>query len=105
MILTTQLSKSENDDVLNSLAIIVIDTLSERQKHILLSLLEKQESVSATKFIQNVLIGADCSQSTLWNTLRCLKKQGLVDFANGTGSIQLTNVGKIIGEKVKNDSK
>ena len=105
MILTTQLSKSENNDVLNSLSSIVVDNLSSRQKKVLLLVIEEQEAISATKFIQKIVIGADCSESTLWNVVRSLKKQGLVDFANGTGSIQLTVVGKIIAEKAKNDPK
>ena len=101
MVLHTHPTKSEQEDILDSLTQIVVFTLSQRQKMILSYLEHSSEELSATKFIHTLLQNASCSESTLWNALRCLRTLGLVDFANGTAHIQLTSAGKIIKERIK----
>jgi len=72
--------------------------LTTKQKIIIEELADNK--LNATKLVEHLSNKLYCSKSALWNNLRELREISLV---NWNGACQLTEVGKIISQKLSGD--
>ena len=91
----------KHKDVLIALA---VERLTSKQKKILIYLSEQLEIEKVARLVPILCQELTCSQSTVWNNLKALKRSKLIDYGNQNSKglpTKLTDNGEIVSAQLK----
>lgn len=88
-------------EVLETLLAIGRERLTQKQKLVMITLLDNNGFSNVTAFVSVLSEEIGCSRSTMWNVMNSLKKAKLIEFGsveNKGEPVKLTKAGKVISE-------
>lgn len=97
------LTLSVSDDGVAALVDLAADRLTDKQKLILLHLMEEEGLSNVTNLVGRLTKSLDCAPSTVWSNMTSLRKCRLIsagDAEHKGGTVKLTTAGKLVAEKL-----